>query len=186
MTHNLAEQHQDLDRAIVGRSSEDNRGPFTVEEDRPWCNQTSNFLWSLRAKRDIIAMAKRSSKNDSSTLSTSSGSRWKAKKRFKISGSVAVLEVFATPCIGKTTTLIYIPAVSAIVTSSLTNVQSNSLDSYVLDIRSLQMTDTCWLHSDWVRACFKWLFQCCTSTMTCSLIYVKLFPFVHVPTSCRL
>jgi len=32
-THDLARQHQDVDRAIVGGSSEDNGGSFTVEED---------------------------------------------------------------------------------------------------------------------------------------------------------
>jgi len=34
-THNLASQHQELDKAIVGGNSEGNGGPFTVEEDCP-------------------------------------------------------------------------------------------------------------------------------------------------------
>jgi len=34
-THNLTRQHQDVDKAITGGSSESSGGPFTVEEDCP-------------------------------------------------------------------------------------------------------------------------------------------------------
>jgi len=37
--HNLARHHQDMDRAIVGGSSEGNGGLFTMEEDCPGRSQ---------------------------------------------------------------------------------------------------------------------------------------------------
>jgi len=38
---NLARQHQDVDIAIVGGSSEGSGEPFTMDEDCPRCSQTS-------------------------------------------------------------------------------------------------------------------------------------------------
>jgi len=48
MTHNMARQHQDVDRAIAGGSSEGTGGPFTAEEDCLQRSQTSYHQEGLK------------------------------------------------------------------------------------------------------------------------------------------
>jgi len=50
--HNLARQHQDVGRSIVGGSSDGNGGPFTAEEDCPRCSQISYRWGGLKDKTE--------------------------------------------------------------------------------------------------------------------------------------
>jgi len=41
-THGLDGQHQDMDRTLHGRISQNDRGQGQMEKGRPWCDQPSD------------------------------------------------------------------------------------------------------------------------------------------------
>jgi len=41
-THGLDGQHQDVDRTLHGRVTQNDRGQRQMEEVRPWCGQPSD------------------------------------------------------------------------------------------------------------------------------------------------